>query len=64
MPDPDPKMGNVDSDDPVTAGSQLGQVQPAAYEHRPADPAPLAHDEIVDYTAEPGGSLTATTTVR
>ena len=56
MPDPDPKMGNVDSDDPVTAGSQLGLVQPAAYEHRPA--------EIVDYTAEPGGSLTATTTVR
>ena len=56
MPDPDPKMGNVDSDHPVTAGSQLGLVQPAAYEHRPA--------EIVDYTAEPGGSLTATTTVR
>ena len=57
-------MVNDDSDDPVTAGSQLGLVQPAAYEHRPADPTPLAHDEIVDYTAEPGGSLTATTTVR
>ena len=56
VPDPDPKMGNVYSDHPVTAGSQLGLVHPAAYEHRPA--------EIVDFTVEPGGSLTATTTVR
>ena len=32
-------------------------------EHRPADPTPLAQVEIVDYIAELGESLTATTTV-
>ena len=53
-------MGNVESADPEAAGPEPGQleVQPAAVEHRPADPTSLAHDEIVDYAALRGGSLT------